>query len=68
MTGAAWRRHLRATAQRHGATLERTRKGHYAIRLPNGAQVFAPGTPGDWRCARNLDADITRALRGRVRQ
>jgi hypothetical protein len=38
-----------------------TRNNHLAWRAPDGPVVYSPGTPSDWRYARNLAADLRRA-------
>ena len=60
----AWVRLVRAIADEAGATLEVTGGSHLRLRLPNGALVFAAGTPrNQWREAKNVRAQVRRAKR-----
>lgn len=49
-------------AQAHGYTLHAGRK-HYQLRKPGFPPLDVPFTPSDWRTARNLTAQVRRAVR-----
>lgn len=54
-------RRLARLARKAGWDISMTRKNHWAWRPPHGPVIYTPGTPSDWRHARNLAAELRRA-------
>jgi hypothetical protein len=44
-----------------GATVTKTRSGHYRVLVPGGGIVICPRTPSDWRSVLNTRADLRKA-------
>lgn len=63
MTARSWRRAVEAEAVKHGASVDLTRGGHLAVRLPNGVTYYTSSTPSDSRVLRHLQADLRRMAR-----
>lgn len=53
-------RELSTYARKHGWRSEMTRNGHVKFVKPGRQPVFLPGTPSDYRTAKNFKAELKR--------
>jgi hypothetical protein len=50
-------------AQQRGWKVDGGGARHWRLKHPNGALIYCPASPSDWRGVRNFKADLKRAER-----